>query len=138
MLKTDSLFILSRFYQQYGNLMGNSVFRGICFGKYGFSEANIYRLCRIGGGEAPATSLYGDVTDAGSAIFGDYFDVEFGAGEKWGKWVAAMIRHAATTGGLIEGLGGGSQGRERKAETVREIWRRSSSSSPEKMMWARS
>lgn len=34
--------------------------------------------------EAPATSLYGDVTDAGSAIFGDYFDVEFGAGEKWG------------------------------------------------------
>ena len=61
--------------------MGNSVFREYALENTDFSEANIYRLCRR---EAPATSLYGDVTDAGSAIFGDYFDVEFGAGEKWG------------------------------------------------------
>ena len=30
--------------------------------------------------EAPATSLYGDVTNVGGAIFCDDFDVEFGAG----------------------------------------------------------
>ena len=30
--------------------------------------------------EAPATSLYGYVTNVGGAIFGAYFDVEFGAG----------------------------------------------------------
>ena len=51
MLKTDSLFILSRFYQQCGNLMGNSVFREYALENTDFSEANIYRLCRIGGGE---------------------------------------------------------------------------------------
>lgn len=58
---------------------------GICFGKYGFFRGeHISTLSDWRRKEAPATSLYGDVTDAGSAIFGDDFDVESGAGEKWG------------------------------------------------------
>ena len=55
---------------------------GMRLGKSGFSEANIHCTNFVGfaAEEAPATSLYGYVTNVGGAIFGAYFDVEFGAG----------------------------------------------------------